>query len=550
MLFGIGAMPSPDGETRLQQARQLLTGDHKDPETARKLLLEIVQSRSASGNPETLVWADIYLGYIEDRAQHREDAIAWYRKAVTVPRASSSSLSVANFGLQQPLVWIRHLDFVDAPSERKTVAPSRIKDGKADVTNERPSGLTLATHLTAKERRENFEALWRIIDAHYAHFTVKSIDWEAIRRRYSARLDAVTGDDDFYQLLFQLVNELRDTHSWLDNYNTPTLADVPDMPVDLFQDHIFVVAGPKAGWEVVSVDGMTPAEKIESLKPYSRAFSSERAFQRQAARSLLAGTATELARVALRSPQGDIETLSLRRRNGKNRPPSHPPLIGLTRQRFVHFGHLAAGLGYIQIESFNGHQEIAREFDRALDALRDAPGLVLDIRDNPGGFGQPAIVGRFVSKRSLTGFSYIKTGPGHDDLRRSENYIEPSGPWQYTRPVALLVNDVTGSAADLFALEMRSAASVVTVGTTTHGNLSGVAVYGVLPCGLVVRISNGYITDTKNRPVEVNGNVPDVRVEPNVRDYLNGKDPVLERATEVVTEKLRTAVSDRVGSIH
>ena len=60
----------------------------------------------------------------------------------------------------------------------------------------------------------------------------------------------------------------------------------------------------------------------------------------------------------------------------------------------------------------------------------------------------------------------------------------------------LMINDVTGSASDLFALELRSATNVVTVGTTTHGNLSGVAVYGVLPCGLVVRISNGYITDS------------------------------------------------------
>ena len=56
-------------------------------------------------------------------------------------------------------------------------------------------------------------------------------------------------------------------------------------------------------------------------------------------------------------------------------------------------------------------------------------------------------------------------------------------------------------ASDLFALQLRSAASVVTVGTTTHGNLSGVALYGVLPCVLVVRISNGYITDAKTRPV-------------------------------------------------
>jgi len=416
-------------------------------------------------------------------------------------------------------------------------ASARKEGGRATVTDRRPTGFTPATNLSARERRENFEALWNIIDAQYAHFVLKSIDWAQIGRRYRARLDAVAGDDDFYLMLFQLVNELKDTHSWLDNYNAPTLADVPDLPVDLFQQKPFVVAGPRAGWEVLSVDGMTPTEKMESLRRYLRASSSERAFRRQAARSLLAGNANDPVVVELRSPEGGIDRLSLRRVGRRSRPPVPAAAVELTRQQFVHFGRLASGPGYIQIESFNGRQEIAHEFDRALDALRDTPALVLDIRNNPGGFGQPAIVGRFVRKRTLIGFSYIKNGRGHRDLTKRSNYVEPSGTWQYTRPVALLVNDVTGSASDLFALELRGAASVVTVGTTTHGNLSGVAVYAVLPCGLVVRISNGYITDAKNRPVEVNGNLPDVTIEPGVRDYLSGKDPVLERAVDILMKK-------------
>ena len=54
-------------DTRLQRVRRLLEGEHKDEPQARKLLLEIVRN----GKGETLVWADIYLGYIEDRANNR-----------------------------------------------------------------------------------------------------------------------------------------------------------------------------------------------------------------------------------------------------------------------------------------------------------------------------------------------------------------------------------------------------------------------------------------------------------------------------------------------
>jgi carboxyl-terminal processing protease len=204
----------------------------------------------------------------------------------------------------------------------------------------------------------------------------------------------------------------------------------------------------------------------------------------------------------------------------------------LTRQRFVHYGRHPSGLGYIQIESFNGREEIADEFETALQALKDTPGLIVDVRDNTGGYGnaQQRIVGRFITARTLVAVSYTKKGPGHNDLARAETYFGPSGSWQYSHPVVLLMNDVTGSAADLFTCYMRGTKRVTTIGSTTHGNLSGVAAYAVLPCRLVVRISNGYVCDAKGRPIEGNGSDPDIAVNPRITDFLAGKDPVLDKA--------------------
>ena len=518
-------------DTRLQQARRLLEGEHKDVPQARNLLLEIV--RNARG--ETLVWADIYLGYIEDRANNRQSALAWYESALGVKGASPSSLDLARFGLNQPLVWILHLDSGVPPTVRPPTTSNA--NSTAYVTGERPAGLTPATNLSAEQRLQNFEALWSLIDANYAHFELKSIDWAEVHRRYLSRLNLVKSDDDFYLLMFQLVNELKDTHSWLDNYRDPLLTDVPDMPIDIFRGRPFVIAGARAGWEVISVDGMAPKDKMESLRPYLRGTSSTRAFQRQASRSLLKGKAGENVSITLRSSDGRIETESFVRTGRKRSTPVQPAPGYLTRQRFVHFGLHPSGVGYIKIESFNGREEITEEFDRALEALREAPALILDIRDNSGGFGHSEITGRFVQERVPVGFSYVRNGPGHTDFARREAYLAPSGTWQYTRPVALLVNDVTGSASDLFANELRSAGRVMTLGTTTHGNLSGVAVYAVLPCGLVVRISNGYITDGNDRPIEVNGNTPDIEIDVDIQDYLSGRDPVLERAVEAVLKK-------------
>ena len=533
------------GEAQLQMARTSLTGEHKDAENARKLLLEIVDSGSLRATSETLSYAYVYLGYIEDRAGHRQRAIAWFEKALAVEGGSPGILDVARVGLERPVTWIRHLDAARTSSGTPSRPAEAPRPAKAYVTAQPPTGMTLAKNLSAQQRRENFDALWNAIDTAYACFKLKSIDWQEVGRRYRQQLDTTSSDDDFYALIFRLVNELKDTHSWLQGYKDLVLQDATDLSIDLFEERPFVVAvkpgseaavaGVTPGWEVLSVDGLTVAEKMEALRPHLHACSSERAYHRGAGRRLLAGESGSMAAVTLRSPDGGTKTLALRRISGPGiRPPARAAAFALTRQHFVHFGRHPSGLGYIQIESFNGREEIADEFDRALEALRDAPGLILDIRDNTGGFGQPRIVGRLLKKRTLASVSYIKNGPGHSDLDRRKGYLDPTGGWQYTRPVALLVNDVTGSASDLFACELRSARRVIAVGTTTHGNLSGVGTFAVLPCGLVVRISNGYISDARDRPIEGNGNIPDVTVAPTIQDFLNGRDPVLERAVGIL----------------
>jgi carboxyl-terminal processing protease len=537
LIFDAHAVNAADAAAKLQNARRFLTGDHKDTDAAKKLLLDVVQKSDGARDPDSLFWAYIYLGYIEDRAKNRDSAIGWYEKAAAVDGIKPGVADVAKFGIRQPLVWLRHLDSDTAGAEQKTMEAHKPpaqpnRSGWAYIAKE-PPDLALATNLSAKERKENFEALWSIIDASYADFQLKSIDWQQVGRRYLARLDSITSDDDFYLMMFQLVNELKDTHSWLNNYPPPALYTVRDMPIDIFENRPFVIAGDKAGWEVLAVDGMTIPERIESLRPFLKACSSERAFRREAVHALLAGNASEAVSVKLRSPQGQTETLTLQR-GGRSIPAPSPQVsIILTKQQFVDFGRYPSGLGYIHIRSFDERDDITKEFDRALDSLRDTSGLLLDISDNPGGNGHDEIVGRFLHKDTFVGYSYIKNGTKHDQFERRKDYIEPRK-WEYTQPVALLVSDSTGSAADLFTRGMRAAPRVTIIGTTTHGNLSGAAVYAVLPCGLVVRISNGYLSDTKDRSIEVNGNVPDITVETSVQDYLQGRDPVLERASEVL----------------
>ncbi len=548
-------------QVNLQQARDALTGGQKDMVLAKKLLLEIAAQGDTSLDPSELCHVYVYLGYIEDRAGHREQAIPWYQRALQVQGASVWIRQCAEVGLKEPLIWIRHLDESTNPDPSSPPVKTFERGQGYVTTEEPPTGLVPAKTLSPEERQENFEFLGEAIDKTYAGFDLKAINWPEVCRGYRARLDQAATAEDFYLLLFGLVNELKDTHSWLQNYKPPLPASGPGLTLGLFDGKLFAVAvnagseaaaaGVKPGAELLEVDGLTVQEEMERLRPRLPGRSSERAWRHHAARYLLAGDKGSTVTVKLRPPDGQqSQSYILKRSVGLGSPPARTCPFPLTRQRFVHFGRHPSGLGYIWIESFNGREEIAGEFDRALEALRTVPGLILDIRDNPGGFGtaQPHIVGRFITNDTLVAISYTKNGPGHQDLQQHDETFPPSGEWQYTSPVALLVNEVTGSAADLFACYMRSAGRVVTVGSTTHGNLSGVAAYAVLPCGLVVRISNGYVCDAKNRPIEGNGNEPDVSVSPTIADVLQGRDPVLEKAAALLADKTGTTKTSQKHS--
>jgi len=430
--------------------------------------------------------------------------------------------------------------FAQSPSARTT---------DARITNQPPAGLEPARNLSAQDRRDNLDALWKAIDTTYAHFELKSIDWNDVGRRYRAQLDEVSSDDGFYRLLSQMVGELRDTHSWLQNYREPPLPQVTSVSVDRIQDKPFVVAvraaseaeraGVKPGWQVLAVDGRTGDEQMETLRPLLHGFSSERAFRREATRHLLAAGQPTRATILMRAPGGDTQTVTLPRESGPTvRRPDPKRDVELTRRENVAFGVLPSGVGYVRIPSFAPRADLDADFDSALVAIRSTPGLILDIRDNTGGFSHSWIVGRFLEKRTETVVSFIKNGAGHGAFRTQPGFDRPTGTWQYTGPVVLLVNDLTGSASDLFVTELRSARRVTVVGSTTHGNLSGTAAYAVLPCNLVVRISNGYVADLAGRPVEVSGNVPDVVVEPTIEDLLGGRDPMLDRAVALLLGKV------------
>jgi predicted Ser/Thr protein kinase len=105
----VSAATSP-GENKLQAARAALRSVPKDTARAQKLLLEIVEKDKGTLEPGSLCYVYVYLGYIEDWATNREQAVSWFKQALEVQGADMWIRQCAEGGLKQPLTWIRHLD--------------------------------------------------------------------------------------------------------------------------------------------------------------------------------------------------------------------------------------------------------------------------------------------------------------------------------------------------------------------------------------------------------------------------------------------------------
>ena len=62
----------------------------------------------------------------------------------------------------------------------------------------------------------NFEALWKILDEHYCFFDYKrqsyGLDWKEVHTRYANRIDATMNSDQLFEVLSDMIAELRDGH--------------------------------------------------------------------------------------------------------------------------------------------------------------------------------------------------------------------------------------------------------------------------------------------------------------------------------------------------
>ncbi len=172
----------------------------------------------------------------------------------------------------------------------------------------------------------------------------------------------------------------------------------------------------------------------------------------------------------------------------------------------LNFEMLDKSYGYFKIGFF--HRESAIHLEQALESIKDDEiilnGLVLDLRDNPGGVLQPAVT-------MADGFldeGLIVAIRGRNSAMQMEFNARP-GQWLPDIPLFILVDRGTASASEVLAGALQDQGRALIIGERTFGKGS---VQSVLPLrnGGGVKLTTARYYTPSGRSIQAEGIEPDV----------------------------------------
>ncbi|MCB9727589.1 MAG: PDZ domain-containing protein [Deltaproteobacteria bacterium] len=178
------------------------------------------------------------------------------------------------------------------------------------------------------------------------------------------------------------------------------------------------------------------------------------------------------------------------------------------RLRSVVHDDLGQGIGYVKIRNFQGNT--ADDLEEALTKLmaggRKLNGLVLDLRDNPGGLLDQAIrvSDRFISDGTLV------TTVRERGKEREERHATRAGTLDDV-PMVVLVNRGSASASEIVAGALKHDERALIIGTTSFGKGSVQVVYQLDDAALKLTIAQ-YLTPG-DISIQSVGIVPDVEID-------------------------------------
>ncbi len=326
-------------------------------------------------------------------------------------------------------------------------------------------GGALCGQAAAHGFENDFDTFWRQIQTDYPYFAKKATDWQCVKSVYGPQAAATNDRAALIVILEHALDELYDPHATL-NVNLGSSTRLIPSGLDVWaewQGNRAIVTqlrpgaraertGLRVGMEIVAMNGIPIRKAAEArlgrclTKPDPAAFN-------WALLAVLAGRHDTPRSIQVHTPAGDAEI--------------HPDasVIALSDPPGATWRNQDGSIGYIAIHNLGSTDTVAL-FNKALQHLRHTRGLILDLRDTPGGgstdVAEP-IMGRLIDRSQ----PYQRVAPTHGKAWTA--HVQPRGPWAYKAPVVVLVSRWTGSMGEGMAIGLDGMHRGVIVGTKMAG---------------------------------------------------------------------------------
>jgi carboxyl-terminal processing protease len=427
--------------------------------------------------------------------------------------------------------------------------------GAAAQNTEPARHVVVGVPVTALDvRLESFDIVWRTVKEKHFDAALGGIDWDKVRDRYAPRAAAAKSDAEFYDVVRQMLGELRQSHfniippeSVVDDDSREPKGGAIGIDLRLIDRQAMITrveagskaanAGLRAGFVIKKVDDTT-FEQVEAL--FAKSKDSQAMNTLRITRSLLGrinGPADTTVRIAYLDERDQLREVTVARER----------LKGEMSQRFGNFPpqytefetkRLADGIGYIRFNVF-----VISLMDRIRATTRemsDTPGIIIDLRGNPGGLGGMAsgIAGMLQKEQTSLGTMRMRAGYMHFAV-----FPQPKA---YLGPVVIVTDGGSASTSEIFAGGMQELGRAVVVGERTAGAALP-SVFQKLPTGAIFQYAIADFKTPKGTLIEGRGVLPDVEVKLTRATLLEGRDIQLEAALEQIKKqsKERKAAASR-----
>lgn len=414
-----------------------------------------------------------------------------------------------------------------------------------------------------------FDAMVEMMRREYAFTDYKNINWDALYAEFYPRFEEAERNRDSLVYLFALrdflwripdghvggvVNSLL-THYWADTEGGLGIAIRETDDGRILVNYVTVNspasnAGIQIGAEILSINNTPISQAISQVVPWTSPFSTSHNRRLEQLRYVVRFRLNQPVALEYRNPDTTQPLTANLRTTFENDSLifSYYDTIGIEQPSGglnlpVEYRQLENGYVYVKIYGFLDDNHLSIQlWERMMRYLNEeaVPGVIVDMRDNGGGWGwlASAMASYFFTEEYPLGRSAAydpDLGEFYSDPRGGTRLLLPPQELRYSGNVAVLIGPGCASACEIFAWAMKMKNRAVIVGQYPTMGLGGGVNDFIMPDNQRVRFTvtrglgpNGQIN------IEGRGVQPTIRVPINEETLFSDEDVILNEAIRIL----------------